>query len=408
MVHLKRKITAHILSVVLLFSCLATSYYTFADEESQLFYDGSTNEAVLNAGGAVIWSDEKYQKEQEEKENAKIVDYDQRSFEVGPYMDEVNYLLNSGSVVKNYKTGTGNSSMPNGYTIPCQPGQTIEIIDEANPDNLFDQIFPEDVYCTIYNLIPNHVYDVYVYNDQGVLLDQYKIRPVGSVRFIKTDYVANLRDMGGWEVPNGIIKYGKLYRGAEIPSLASKMYKLDNDLITLSKLNIGAEVDLRTDEEAYQTKRWNTQTYGSQDISQIPGASYVQNTMQGYMLGINFGRGLSDKTVRALRTIIEDVNEGTIVYFHCAAGADRTGTIAFMIEGLLGVSENDMDKDYELTTFADTYRYRTYDGYVEMKDYIKSLEGDTLQQQFYNWFLQAGFTDSELQNFIANMTEYTM
>ena len=39
--------------------------------------------------------------------------------------------------------------------------------------------------------------------------------------------------------------------------------------------------------------------------------------------------------------------------FHCAAGADRTGTLAFLISGLLGVSRDDLTKDFELTSFSD-------------------------------------------------------
>ena len=39
------------------------------------------------------------------------------------------------------------------------------------------------------------------------------------------------------------------------------------------------------------------------------------------------------------------------LYFHCIHGADRTGTLAVLIEGLLGVSEEDIVKDYELTSF---------------------------------------------------------
>ena len=40
------------------------------------------------------------------------------------------------------------------------------------------------------------------------------------------------------------------------------------------------------------------------------------------------------------------------VYFHCVWGADRTGTLAFLINGLLGVSYEDLVKDYEMTTFS--------------------------------------------------------
>lgn len=38
-------------------------------------------------------------------------------------------------------------------------------------------------------------------------------------------------------------------------------------------------------------------------------------------------------------------------YFHCSAGADRTGVVALLCEAILGVSQSDCDKDYELSSF---------------------------------------------------------
>ncbi|MBQ5796267.1 MAG: tyrosine-protein phosphatase, partial [Kiritimatiellae bacterium] len=40
------------------------------------------------------------------------------------------------------------------------------------------------------------------------------------------------------------------------------------------------------------------------------------------------------------------------IVFHCIAGADRTGTIAFMIEALLGADENTLTLDYLVTGLA--------------------------------------------------------
>ena len=68
----------------------------------------------------------------------------------------------------------------------------------------------------------------------------------------------------------------------------------------------------------------------------------------------NMGRGTGNTEElyqQAIRCIIGWLGEGKTVYFHCAEGADRTGTLAFLIEALLGVSESDLSKDYELTTF---------------------------------------------------------
>ena len=40
------------------------------------------------------------------------------------------------------------------------------------------------------------------------------------------------------------------------------------------------------------------------------------------------------------------------VIIHCENGADSTGTMAFLINALLGVNEEDLIKDFELSTFS--------------------------------------------------------
>ena len=40
------------------------------------------------------------------------------------------------------------------------------------------------------------------------------------------------------------------------------------------------------------------------------------------------------------------------VYYHCYGGADRTGTLGFLINGLLGVSYSDLVIDFELTSYS--------------------------------------------------------
>ena len=56
--------------------------------------------------------------------------------------------------------------------------------------------------------------------------------------------------------------------------------------------------------------------------------------------------------ILAIQWLIDRLREGKPVYFHCIYGADRTGTLAFLLESLLGVGENELAKDYELTSFS--------------------------------------------------------
>ena len=40
------------------------------------------------------------------------------------------------------------------------------------------------------------------------------------------------------------------------------------------------------------------------------------------------------------------------IYFHCQGGGDRTGTLAFILGAALGVPEEDLLTDYELSTLS--------------------------------------------------------
>ena len=147
----------------------------------------------------------------------------------------------------------------------------------------------------------------------------------------------NVRDLGGWKVDDGHIAYGKLYRGAK---LSSRMSDNSKDIF-LNQLGISLDLDLRgiKDSEAKVGPV-------------VDGADYLKFPVEK-----NLGRGTGNTQElyqEAIRAIIGYLGQGKAVYFHCAGGADRTGTLAFLIEALVGVSESDLSKDYELTTFAGT------------------------------------------------------
>ena len=99
---------------------------------------------------------------------------------------------------------------------------------------------------------------------------------------------------------------------------------------------------------------------------------------------------------QAIRSVIGCLEKGKVVYFHCAGGADRTGTLAFLIEALLGVSESDLSKDYELTTFdGSNKRLRNYRAtedethiLYELVTYLRRFgypEVSSINQLVLNW-----------------------
>ena len=77
--------------------------------------------------------------------------------------------------------------------------------------------------------------------------------------------------------------------------------------------------------------------------------------------GIKEDLPYKDGVKMSIEFIAECLRQNKPVFYHCAIGRDRTGTLSILVLGLLGVSEGDISKDYELTYFAPD-GYSTNDG----------------------------------------------
>ena len=92
--------------------------------------------------------------------------------------------------------------------------------------------------------------------------------------------------------------------------------------------------------------------------------------------------------------------------FHCGAGADKTGTFAVMLLGLLGCDTSAIDQDYELTNFSvyTDWRNRTYGGYVAFLNAIRQFPlalglPDSFQNHCISFALSLGITLDEINEF---------
>ena len=97
---------------------------------------------------------------------------------------------------------------------------------------------------------------------------------------------------------------------------------------------------------------------------------------------------------------------GKASYFHCYVGADRTGYIGMLLEGLLGVFEKDCSIDYELTSFSDAVGLRYRDGTPQ--DYyfrtgitfLRNQTGDTFQDKIENYLVNTvGISQADIDEF---------
>ena len=231
----------------------------------------------------------------------------------------------------------------------------------------------------------------------------------GTLHMICMEGTGNFRDLGGWACDGGTVRYGLLIRGATLLSTGGTLNATENDIQTLADLGIRLEIDLR--------QAWEVPSgYAPNGRSRIPQAAYIHIPILSYTGSLDplaSGNPADQPAfVRVLRIIMTSVQNGAPVYFHCKRGADRAATVAFMLEGLLGMSRSDMDKEFELTSFY-WPRYRDasdgseYNEYPEMVQYIKSLDGDTWNDKFVTWYLENGFSYRELNAFRAAMIDGT-
>lgn len=194
----------------------------------------------------------------------------------------------------------------------------------------------------IKNLIPNHPYIYIFLNSSDEVLSNGTVKAKGQVRFIDAqcgtseDAPFNVRDLGGWACDGGQMKYGLIYRGSELDvdvALTNAQKK-----VFLDELNVGDEIDLRD---------VATVTDTALDSSRV---NYVQIPINYYNSALNMNeRG---KLGTIIKRIAQNLREGRVTYIHCQAGADRTATVCALLEAVCGVSNSDIDRDYEITSFS--------------------------------------------------------
>ena len=207
-----------------------------------------------------------------------------------------------------------------------------------NPD--FSDAFTADVdlsdaHYEIFNLLPGQTYYYKVtltVDGTPTEIINSSFTTSGQLRQIYAAGTGNMRDLGGWATASGNpIKYGLIYRGAEW----NGEYQLTPEgIAALRAVGMKAELDLRIDWEA----AYITQSPLGEDViyKRITNEDYYESGMQNR----------KDLYLQNLQFVFDCVKNDKPVYFHCHIGADRTGTLAVILEGLLGVSESDIYKDY--------------------------------------------------------------
>lgn len=291
-----------------------------------------------------------------------------------------------------------NEEIPPTYTISwtaASGGQTLQVWENnwSREYELAAGVGRQD----ITNLVPNTTYhwQVTATADHS-LVAKGEFATRGHLHQVYfTPNVRNGRDLGGYKGLGGkTLAYHKLYRGGRI----DKKYCDESGRKEMLAEGILAEVDLREAED-------------------VPSSSPLGSTIAFYAPGFDSGYNtmVRDNPTKVKETfcwVVARLRENKPVYFHCAAGRDRTATLAVLLEGALGVSESDMAKDYELTYFTPTdwgmskddngnyvYKHvRTSYSYTSLKKTITTGRTGTYQECIARYLLDIGVPQQDIDD----------
>lgn len=231
----------------------------------------------------------------------------------------------------------------------------------------------------IYNLLTGMTYrysGIFTLSDGTEMTLSGSFQTAAGPRLMTIDGLVNVRDLGGWVTADGkTVKQGLLYRGSEMDGLVESEFQLTEEgLEQMKALGIKTDFDLRHEGE---------------DL--LEGEHYIYDAIQ-------YEYAFTDEGREAVRRLFADLADPANypAYLHCTYGMDRTGTMCYLLLGLLGVQDGDLMRDYELTAM--------YYGYVspaQMEAFVEkiaALPGENTQARVEYFLKWAGVTATQMES----------
>ena len=325
----------------------------------------------------------------------EVYTFDQRRDEVKRFLQDVIYDPSdyTTSQIPNYVT-TPSPNHPVGATITMKSAGTLTVVDGYTGNSVTKNVDAGAV--TIYNCTPGAVSKFVLLGADGNIIQQGIIKPTGDCRMIYMTNVGNVRDLGGWDCDGGMVKYGLLFRGGEMYGYLTD----DGRQQAIDMLGILKEIDLR----------FASELNGRTESGFGPTVDMLWVDMTWNDLSYQKSSG----NIKAIFDPLFDyVIANKPTYFHCSAGADRTGVVALLCEAILGVSQSDCDKDYELSSFNSGVstdaeaRRRNETPWTREINYLNAYPGATFRDKVVNFMVSCGITIEKINAFRAAMIDGT-
>ena len=210
-------------------------------------------------------------------------------------------------------------------------------------------------------------------------------------RWIHIPEITNVRDIGGWPLTGGgRIRQGLVFRSSEMNSHLSLTD--EGRRILEQDFKIRTDIDLRGDDEVREP---------ALDLKQV---DYINFPIQPYA---HINEAVYQTDYRRLFQLLADPLSYPLI-IHCWGGADRAGTVIFLLEALLGMEGELLIRDYELTSLSIWgERDHISDEFQEFLEILKGFvhPGADLRTQIEGYLLSIGVSTNEIAAIRSTLIE---
>lgn len=156
---------------------------------------------------------------------------------------------------------------------------------------------------------------------------------------------------------------------------------------------IKSDIDLRSDAECF----------GMIGSPLGDGVKWFHYSSGAYA-GMHFPEG-REAFATVFRVFLDEKNYP--IYSHCIAGQDRTGAVAFILNALLGVDENELYLDWEITGLCNRGISFVHEGNFDnlIRTFKEKYPSDTINGSVEAYVLSLGFTADDIAKFRSTMLE---
>lgn len=180
----------------------------------------------------------------------------------------------------------------------------------------------------------------------------------------------------------------------KVKSVEMGAYRLDEEgtFYATNVLRIVSDIDLRSDKEC-----WGME--GSPLGERVKWYHYSSSCYGG--MQEEWGR---EAFSNVFRVFLDEKNYP--IDFHCIAGQDRTGAVAFIVNGLLGVKEEELYLDWEVTGFWNPSGWFTHKNlFNKLYHGFDKYPGRTINDRIEAYVLDIGFTKEDIEKLRSIMLE---